>query len=207
MDWKTPLIIVRPQADGKVLVVNESASLKDARYWLNYIAEPFDALFLTPLNAKYVGSGDPIYSCHLISRAKTEYNENAWKEKVFDNPDATTLNFSTENNPVAKKQSKSDELQETEIIMLADGKPKSLSLDQIKKIINSRNAKLKVILAEPTKWIDWESALTLMTKEVHVIGIGPDPKWPLSVTLDPKNGKGEDMNYSEQMKFVVRVSS
>ena len=39
MDWKTHFVIVRPKRDGTVVVVNEGNSLKDSRYWLNYIAE------------------------------------------------------------------------------------------------------------------------------------------------------------------------
>lgn len=205
MDWKTQLIIARPQANGTLIVVNECASLKDARYWLNYIAEPYDALFLTPLNPKYAGDGSPAYSCHLISRAKTEYDKKKWMEKAFELGEKACVTFK-QNDPIPQKkeETQTQEMTETEIITLADGHPRSLTIDQLKKIISNKKTKVKVILSEPTKWIDWESALTLMTKDVFVIDISSDPKWPLAVTLDPKSSKGENMNFSEEMKFIVK---
>lgn len=209
MEWKTYYVVVRPNQDGTVAVVNENNSLKDSRYWLNYIGEPFDALCLTSANPKYTGSGDPTYSCHLIARAKTEYNESAWKKKVFTNGESTTPKFvsfsETKVNPSSPSKVASSSIPETEILQLADGSPRSLTLDQIKSILTYNKKNMKIILSEPTKWIDWESALTLMTKDVHVIGISADPKWPLTVTLNPATGKGENMNYAEEMKFLVRV--
>ena len=61
-----------------------------------------------------------------------------------------------------------------------------------------------MVLAEPTKWIDWESALTLMTRDMYIIGVDKSAKWPLTVTLKPKEGSGETIGYEAEMRFIVR---
>ncbi len=100
MEWQTQLIIVRPKRDGTLVVLYQSNSFKDSRYWLNYIAELHDALFITPINPKCVDSKDPKYSCHLISRLKSDYNEKAWRNKVFDAGESTQLKFIIDPNSI-----------------------------------------------------------------------------------------------------------
>jgi hypothetical protein len=98
MDWRSHFVIARPKRDGTLVIVYQSNSFKDSRYWLNYIAELYDALLITSLNPKYSGNGDPNYSCHVISRLKTDYNEKSWKNKVFDDGVNAKLKFIPETN-------------------------------------------------------------------------------------------------------------
>ncbi len=80
-EWKA-YITVRVGADGVAEVVYQADTIKDARYWLSYIAMPGDALFTTPSHPKYAGNGAPTYMSHLVSRGKTEHDAAAWKKQV-----------------------------------------------------------------------------------------------------------------------------
>ena len=82
MSWNTPYIVIRLGDDESVEVVHSAASLKDARYWLQYIAMPGDAIFLTPAHDRHKGDGPPEYKAHLISRGKIDYNEDRWKDQI-----------------------------------------------------------------------------------------------------------------------------
>ena len=80
-EWKA-YITVRVSPDGLAEVIYQADTIKDARYWLSYIAIPGDALFTTPSHPKYAGDGTPIYMSHLVSRGKTEHDIAAWKKQV-----------------------------------------------------------------------------------------------------------------------------
>ena len=80
-EWKA-YITVRVSPDGVAEVVHQADTIKDARYWLSYIAMPGDALFTTPSHPKYVGDGTPSYMSHLVCRGKTEHDIAAWKKQV-----------------------------------------------------------------------------------------------------------------------------
>lgn len=207
MSWDTSYILVRPAGDAKLNIVHKADKLKDARYWLQYIAQSGDAIFTTPIHNQYKGDGDPIYMCHLVQRGKMDYNENQWKNShlKLSSPNEK-LTFAVEEvvKDEKKSESKSSGFTETEIVQLLDGKPKNLSLVQLKSILNTSAKQLDVLLSEATKWIDWESALTLMTRDVYVISVNPDSEWPLTVTLKPNEKKGETMDYSDEMKFIVK---
>lgn len=77
MSWKSPYIIVRV-TDGVATVIHEAALVKDARYYLQYIAQPGDALFQTAAHPKYSGSGGPTYQGHLLKRGNIQHDEAAW---------------------------------------------------------------------------------------------------------------------------------
>ena len=207
MSWKTSYILVRPSGEAQVSIVHSADKLKDARYWLQYIAQSGDAIFTTPIHAQYKGSGDPTYMCHLIARGKMDYNEAQWKSNFVQLSDpAQSLTFSTEVAKEVPKEKTSEQsgFSETEIVQLLDGKPKPLSLTQLKSLMHINARQLEILLAEPTKWIDWESALTLMTRDVYIISVNPESQWPLTVTLKPEDKKGETMDYDAKMNFMVR---
>lgn len=82
MSWSTPYIIVRPDGEGEVEIVHTAAKIKDARYWLNYIAQPNDALLQTPAHPKHSGAGKPTYLAHLVSRGNVGYEEGKWAESL-----------------------------------------------------------------------------------------------------------------------------
>ena len=84
MNVKDQYIVIRVNNQGTVSVVHSSNSLKDARYWLTYIALNNDALMQTPSHPKYTGSGAPTYVAHLIKRGKIGYDEAMWKKSIAD---------------------------------------------------------------------------------------------------------------------------
>jgi len=205
MEWQSAYILVRPDSNGSVQVVHKAEKLKDARYWLQYIAHAGDAVFITPKNAQYKGTGEPTYMSHLIARGKIDYNEKQWKTQVFAEKDAAKLTFvEASSEPKAASAPTAPSISETKIVELANGKPHALTLDELAGILRQSTKQFRVVLSDPTKWVDWESALTLMTQEMYVIAVDKGAKWPLTVTLKPETGKGETMNYEADMRFVVR---
>ncbi len=82
MEWQKPYIIVRKSEQGIFQVVHEAATMKDARYWLAYIALNGDALFQTAAHPKYQGDGTPVYVSHLIKRGQVATNEAVWKREM-----------------------------------------------------------------------------------------------------------------------------
>ncbi|MFN8389390.1 MAG: hypothetical protein U0136_03785 [Bdellovibrionota bacterium] len=206
MNFNGPYIVVRPESDGTCRIVHTAQKLKDARYWLQYIALPGDAVFITPLNPQYKGSGDPTYSTHLVKRGTLEHDEKKWKSQVFATKDGAQLRFSDElpAAPVEDPSKNGAHLSGTDVARLADGKPHALGLEELRQIMQLHSKTFQVVLADAAKWIDWESALVLMTHDVHIMAADPQAKWPLTVTLKPDQGKGETMNYEKEMQFIVR---
>lgn len=83
MAWNKPYIIIRIAADGSVTKVHETEKIKDARYWLSYIALPGDAIFQTPAHPKHEGGENILYKAHLIERGNIGYDEPSWR-KMFN---------------------------------------------------------------------------------------------------------------------------
>ena len=92
MSWNKPYIIIRIAADGSVTKVHEAEKMKDARYWLTYIALPGDAIFQTPAHPKHEGGEKILYLAHLISRGSVGYDETSWRKMV--NSIDTTIELS-----------------------------------------------------------------------------------------------------------------
>ena len=200
MEWKNAYVLVRPERNGTLNVVHTAEQLKDARYWLQYIAEPGDAIFVTPTNPQYKGkNGEPTFMSYLVSRGKLDHSEPAWKRQAFEAKDAE-LSFVGGKAETAP----SIVIQETQIIQLANGKPHAIPLELLSAILQQFPQKFQIVLAEPSKWIEWESAMTLMMQDMFVVNADPISKWPLTVTLKPDTGKGETMNYEADMRFVIR---
>lgn len=81
MDWNVNYVIYRVSLDGKLQELFQADSLKDAKYWLTYIAEPGDVLCRTPLHPKHSKKDNsPEYWSHkpLKGRVATDHEE--WKK-------------------------------------------------------------------------------------------------------------------------------
>lgn len=95
MDWKSPFIVYRITAEGKLEEVFHANDLKKAKYWLTYIAQPGDVCCRTPVHPKHSqASKTPEYWSHKESSGSPSSNPESWtqyaKDKKFD------LNFPTE---------------------------------------------------------------------------------------------------------------
>lgn len=85
-------IFIRINAEKKAEIVNSCESIKDANYWLNYIAEPGDAMFITPSHPKHGGGNAPEYHSHLISRRNVGRDEDEWRAIVkLDSSDLSQI--------------------------------------------------------------------------------------------------------------------
>ena len=78
MAWDKPYIVIRADESGGATIVHSAANIKDARYWLQYIAQAGDALFQTPAHPKCTGQDKPSYYAHLIARGKIAHDEQQW---------------------------------------------------------------------------------------------------------------------------------
>ncbi|MCC6932896.1 MAG: hypothetical protein IT292_06550 [Deltaproteobacteria bacterium] len=84
--WTIPYIIVRVGSDGSVTKIHETEKIKDARYWLSYIAQPGDAIFQTPAHPKHDGGESILYKAHLIERGNVGYDADQWSRLVGKKP-------------------------------------------------------------------------------------------------------------------------
>lgn len=81
IDWQSPFVIYRVDDSGGLTQVHEAANLKDAKYWLTYIAEPGDVLCRTPKNQNHSGkSTSAEYFCHKQQSGQPGHNEGQWRE-------------------------------------------------------------------------------------------------------------------------------
>ncbi len=81
MELEKPYVIIRKN-ENSFFIVHEADKIKDARYWLNYIAEPNDALCKTPKHPKYKGTGNIEYQAHLVNRGEVNYNKEAFENLI-----------------------------------------------------------------------------------------------------------------------------
>ena len=82
MSWHAAYLIIRVSNLGQAEIVHTSHLIKDARYWLQYIAMPGDAIFLSSRHPKYSGDGKPKYFAHLITRGQIAYDEKIWLSQI-----------------------------------------------------------------------------------------------------------------------------
>ena len=81
MSWTTPYVIYRLSPDGKAQAVNTPEDLTKAKYWIQYIAEPFDVLCKTPTHPKHSKKGElPEYWMHKEPSGKPSYTEADWRQ-------------------------------------------------------------------------------------------------------------------------------
>lgn len=207
MKWDSSYIVVRPIENYLVSVTHKASSLKDARYLLKHIAKPNDAIFITALHAQYKGSGEPTYMCHVKENSQAEFNETQWLNSVFANSRSSELTFISN---LSENNKNSLKLDETSIIEINEKSTEALSLtiDKIESILKMNSKQIDVILSEPSKWINWESVMMLMTNDVYVISVNPESKWPLTLTMNSgmnkEKNENSDIDYNSEMKFIIR---
>jgi len=91
MDWKIPFVIYRITAENKLEEVYHALDIKQAKYWLTYIAQPGDVLCKTPLHPKHSkATPRPEYWSHKAQSGTPAAKEEEWtgiaKEKNFCDP-------------------------------------------------------------------------------------------------------------------------
>ena len=104
MDWKVPYIIIRVGSDGSVCMVHSTEKIKDARYWLSYIAQPGDAIFETPAHPKHEDGDVLSYKAHLVTRGNVGYNADEWGKLVGKDPLIVAKSLGEESNTANKKE-------------------------------------------------------------------------------------------------------
>ncbi len=77
MKWKSPFIVYRRNADGKLKEVFHTTDLQKAKYWLQYIAEVGDVLMKTPAHPKNTG-GRPEYWSHKEYSGQAVSSKEKW---------------------------------------------------------------------------------------------------------------------------------
>jgi hypothetical protein len=81
MEWHSNFVIYRVLPDGKLLEIFNANSLKDAKYWITYIAEPGDLLCNTPLHPKHSKKDKyPEYWCHKPLKGRVSSDQEDWKK-------------------------------------------------------------------------------------------------------------------------------
>ena len=81
MDWKSPFIVYRINAEGKLEQVFVADDFQAASYWLTYIAEPGDVLCKTPVHKKHSHSSPRAeYWSHKSSERVPVSNEERWRK-------------------------------------------------------------------------------------------------------------------------------
>jgi hypothetical protein len=80
MEWKSPYVIYRLMSDGKAKIVSLPEDVTKAKYWLQYIAEPFDVLCKSPAHPKHSKKDElPEYWAHKEKSGKPSHVEAIWK--------------------------------------------------------------------------------------------------------------------------------
>lgn len=81
MNWETTYVVFRQQDGGKATIVHSPADLSSAKYWMQYIAEPFDVLCKTPIHPKHTKKLEiPEYWAHKEKSGKLAYQEADWRK-------------------------------------------------------------------------------------------------------------------------------
>ena len=81
MDWHSPFVVYRITPEGKLQEVFHAHTLKKARYWLQYIAQPGDVCCMTPMNAKHSQKTPKAeYLGHKEKSGQPTWDEKRWAE-------------------------------------------------------------------------------------------------------------------------------
>jgi hypothetical protein len=81
MEWKSPYIVYRINAEKCLEEVFWTEDIKKAKYWLTYIAQPGDVLCKTPAHPKHSHSAPtPEYWSHKQASGQACTDESAWRK-------------------------------------------------------------------------------------------------------------------------------
>lgn len=79
MEWTTPYAVLRLDEEARPQVVNTPEDITKAKYWMQYIAEPFDVLCKTPLHPKHTKKDEkPEYWSHKDLTGKSSSTQQDW---------------------------------------------------------------------------------------------------------------------------------
>jgi hypothetical protein len=80
MEWTVPFIVYRIGLEGKLEEVFWAKDLKQAKYWLTYIAQEGDVLCKTPVHPKHSKKAPiPEYWSHKEVHGQPCTNEEEWR--------------------------------------------------------------------------------------------------------------------------------
>ncbi len=82
--------------------------------------------------------------------------------------------------------------------------PISVTLEQLDQLVNNPDRNYHVAMVEATRWVNWESALTLMARDLFVVEVARNTEFPIYVSFDPNDKAGESIAFNEEMQFIVR---
>ena len=85
MEWSKPFIVYRVSESGQLEEVYHAEDIRQAKYWLTYIAQPGDVLTKTPVHPRHSGeSPSPEYWSHKEASGKPSRDEAGWRSQVAE---------------------------------------------------------------------------------------------------------------------------
>ena len=79
-----------------------------------------------------------------------------------------------------------------------------MELDALAAALQS-DKQVRIVLADAPKWITWESALTLQMRDVFILRVAPEEKFPLYVSMTEDIFDADSIPYDPEMRFILRV--
>lgn len=81
MEWSAPYVVFRINASSKLEQVYLAQDIKQAKYWMGYIAQPGDVLCKTPAHPRHSKKGNaPEYWSHKEATGTLSNEEARWRE-------------------------------------------------------------------------------------------------------------------------------
>ncbi|MCC6220866.1 MAG: hypothetical protein IT291_06475 [Deltaproteobacteria bacterium] len=81
ISWPSRYVVYRAVTGKNELEeVFNTSDFKQAKYWIRYIAQVGDALFITPSHQKHPGGELAVYQCHKVKSGVTETDDKSWFE-------------------------------------------------------------------------------------------------------------------------------
>lgn len=193
MNITASYIIVRYAEQNRLEIIKQSEKLKNARYFLQYMAKSGDAIFITNKHNLYKGSGDPTYMCHVSYPGKIEFNEKQWLSSHHVDTSAN-LKFCAVND---KK--------ETEIFNLDDVTTAQTSLEEIKRLVDKNTKQLEILLANHAHILLGNTVYAHASDDLYLISVDEASEAPFTLTLKRDRGN-PDLEHDLQCLVRPRTS-
>ena len=193
MNWNDPYLVVRPSST-ELIVLNYFRTLREARYYLQYLAEPMDAIFTTDIHEQYKGTGIPTYNCHKIERGRMDFHEEAWSKQLGLNEPYKVIDTKE-----IRQKSKSGN-KETQIVDLST---KNFDSEELQARFNINSQDLNLLFSDSENWSKWNSHLTQKSNNVYIISVKADSTSPMTLQISP-NGEDKTKNYESGLAFIVK---